>query len=111
MPDYLVAADLFFFPTRREGLPNAVAEAMASGLPVVASRLEGITTDLIDDGIEGRLINGHDPHDYAEALNQLLAEPDRMRQMGQAARARIERDYDLNHVVQRYVRVYDGLTK
>ncbi len=62
--DYLLAADLFFFPTRREGLPNAMAEAMASGLPVLASKLEGITTDLIDDGVEGRLVAGHDARVY-----------------------------------------------
>ncbi|HUF39826.1 MAG TPA: glycosyltransferase family 4 protein, partial [Anaerolineales bacterium] len=41
--EYMRIADIFFFPTRREGLPNVVAEAMASGLPVLASRLEGIT--------------------------------------------------------------------
>ena len=97
MPEYLQAADLFFFPTRREGLPNAMAEAMASGLPVVASKLDGITTDLIDEAIEGRLIAGHDPQDYARVLIELCTDPPRLQRMGEAARRRIERRIRQQH--------------
>ena len=107
--DYLHAADLFFFPTRREGLPNAMAEAMASGLPVVASQLEGITTDLVDDHVEGRLIPGHDPQDYAHALIDLCAHAGQLEQMGKAARQRIEREFDLELIVRRYAQLYDQL--
>ena len=109
--EYLQAADLFFFPTRREGLPNALAEAMACGLPTLASHLEGITTDLIRDGQEGRLIAGHDAADYAAALQELLRQPARMAEMGRAARRRIEDHFALEGVVERYAQLYRSLAE
>jgi glycosyltransferase involved in cell wall biosynthesis len=107
--DYLRVGELFFFPTRREGLPNAVAEAMACGLPVVASRLPGITTDLIEDGVEGQLVDGFDPSDYARALKRLLANPRELEAMSHAARQRIEREFGLPHVITAYARLYEHL--
>jgi glycosyltransferase involved in cell wall biosynthesis len=107
--DYLQASSLFFFPTRREGLPNAVAEAMGCGLPVLASRLEGITTDLVDDGVEGRLIVGHDVDDYAAALLELLSDSVRLEQMGIAGRRRVEAEFDLHKIAPQYVRLYEQL--
>jgi glycosyltransferase involved in cell wall biosynthesis len=109
VPEYLRAADLFYFPTRREGLPNALAESMASGLPVVASRLPGVTTDLVDDGVEGRLIDGHDPRSYAEALVELLERPAVLDRMGSLARQRMEREFNLDHVVRQYASLYEQL--
>ena len=106
---YLQAADLFFFPTRREGLPNALAEAMACGLPVLASRLEGITTDLVRDGQEGRLIAGHESADYAQALRELLGDSAPLAQMGRSARRRIEDQFALDGIVERYAVLYREL--
>lgn len=106
--DYLRASEAFVFPTRREGLPNAMAEAMACGLPVIASRLEGITTDLVNEGIEGRLVVGHNPTDYAQTLITLFQAPEQLEAMGRAARERIERDFCLKKIVLDYQRLYAG---
>lgn len=108
---YLQAADLFFFPTRREGLPNALAEAMACGLPVLASCLDGITTDLVRDGREGRLIAGHEPADYARALRELLGDSALLAQMGRSARRRIEDQFALDGIVERYAVLYRELAE
>jgi glycosyltransferase involved in cell wall biosynthesis len=107
--DYLQAADLFFFPTRREGLPNAMSEAMACGLPVVAAWLNGITTDLVDDNVEGRLVAGHDPQDYARILIELCQDPEQLERMGKAARRRIEQECDLRQIVPQYAQLYEQL--
>jgi glycosyltransferase involved in cell wall biosynthesis len=108
--EYLQAADLFFFPTRREGLPNAMAEAMASGLAVVAADLPGITSDLADDGVEGRLIRGHRADDYARVLIGLCQDPQVLRRMGRAARRRIELEFDLPRIVAQYAQLYEQLS-
>jgi glycosyltransferase involved in cell wall biosynthesis len=108
---YLQAADLFFFPTRREGLPNAMAEAMACGLPVITARLPGITTDLADDGREGRLIDSHDPHAYAQILIDLCRRPNELARMGCAARQRMIREFDLNQIAPQYAQLYSQLSQ
>jgi glycosyltransferase involved in cell wall biosynthesis len=108
--EYLQAADVFFFPTRREGLPNAMAEAMASGLPVVARHLPGITTDLADDGVEGRLLDSNDPQDYARVLVELCRQPDLLGKMGRAARQRMAREFDLNLIAPQYAQLYSQLS-
>jgi glycosyltransferase involved in cell wall biosynthesis len=108
---YLQAADLFCLPTRREGLPNAVMEAMAAGLPVVAAHLEGVTTDLVLSAQEGILIPGDDPQQYAEALLGLLADPARAQEMGSRARARIVREFGGASVAQRYATLYQALVE
>jgi glycosyltransferase involved in cell wall biosynthesis len=108
---YLQAADVFCLPSRREGLPNAVIEAMAVGLPVVAALLEGVTTDLIRSADEGVLIPGYDPGQYAEALLQLLENPEEARDMGMRGRARIEGKFDLASVVERYAELYRSLVE
>ena len=106
---YLQVAELLVFPTRREGLPNALAEAMSCGLPVLASRLEGITTDLVTDGIEGRLVDGFDAADYEAALEQLWRESHLRTEMGLAARRRIENEFALTQIVARYEDLYRGV--
>ena len=106
---YLQASDIFFFPTRREGLPNALAEAMATGLPCVASHLEGITTDLIESAEEGLLVAGESPGEYAEALDRLCESAAARDRMGHAARVRIERDFSLPSTVLQYERLYRQL--
>ena len=72
--EYLKVSDVFAFPSRREGMPNAVLEAMATGLPIVATRISGVV-DLITDGENGLLVNPEDPKDLAEKLIMVLANP------------------------------------
>jgi glycosyltransferase involved in cell wall biosynthesis len=106
---HLQISSAFCFPTRREGFGHVTAEAMAVGLPVVVSRLNGVTTDLVCTDEVGMLIAGHQSIDYADALLGLLMDPARARRMGAAARARAVSEYDLEIAVQRYARLYQRL--
>lgn len=107
--DYLKAADVFCLPTRREGFPTVIAEAMAVGLPSVVARLEGVTTDIIHSNSEGTLITDHDPRIYADALMSLLSDPVRARSMGKSAHARAVSQFSLEATGDRYAQLYRKL--
>jgi glycosyltransferase involved in cell wall biosynthesis len=85
---------------RMEGIPVALMEAMASGVPVVATRLSGVP-ELVQDGVTGLLVEPHDPEALAEALERLLADDVLAAQLARAARARVERSFGLRSEAQR----------
>lgn len=80
---------------RREGIPVVLMEAMASGLPVVASAISGIP-ELVTDEVSGLLVPPRDPGRLAEALGRLWADPEWACRLGSAGRAKIIAEYDLN---------------
>jgi glycosyltransferase involved in cell wall biosynthesis len=86
-------AALLALPTRADFVPQVILEAMAAGAPVVATRVGGIP-DLVDDGATGVLIPPDDGGALAAALDALLADPALRRRMGDAGRARVERELD-----------------
>ena len=104
--DYFRMADVFVLPSRREGLPVALMEAMSSGLPSVASRLPGATDTLIEDGVSGRLVSPGDVEAFAEAVSLVLAEPATAARMGAAARAVITRDFSAATIAARWIDNY-----
>lgn len=85
----LQAASAFVLASLEEGLALVIAQAMACGLPVVATEATGVR-ELVTDGVEGLIVAPGDSRALAEALQQLLADPDRAREMGLAARRRVE---------------------
>ncbi|MDW8363832.1 MAG: glycosyltransferase family 4 protein, partial [Myxococcales bacterium] len=91
--DWLAAADVFVAPSRAlrsgrtEGSPTAVLEAMAAGLPVVASRTGGLP-DLVRDGRDGLLVEPDDPVALARAINWLVGDVEIRKRMGRSARRR-----------------------
>ena len=103
------AADVFCLPTRREGFGIVIIEAMAAGLPVVVSRLEGVTTDIARADRDGILITGHNPDDYAEALLRLRQDKAEAKAMGRAARKRAMSEFSLERIVNRYSQLYSEL--
>ncbi|KHK01388.1 glycosyltransferase family 4 protein [Desulfovibrio sp. TomC] len=107
MPGLLGGADLFVFPSRDEGMPNAVLEAMASGLPVVATRISG-NEELVGDGETGFLVPPDDAPALAHALARLLADPGLCRRMGAAGRERVVREYSWQSVAERYAALCAG---
>ncbi|NYZ17918.1 glycosyltransferase [Azospirillum sp. RWY-5-1] len=88
LPDAYRAADLFVFPSRDEGMPNVVLEAMATGLPVAATDIAG-NRDLVVDGETGFLLPVDDVAALTAALERLAANPDLRRRMGAAGRRRV----------------------
>ena len=92
----------------REGIPVALMEAMACGLPVVASRISGIP-ELVEDGVAGYLVPPKDVDAIALALERLASDPRLRLQMGQAARRRVESEYDLCRNAQQLARRIEAL--
>jgi glycosyltransferase involved in cell wall biosynthesis len=83
-------ADLFAMPSLSEGLPVALLEAMARGLPVVVSRVGGVP-EIATDGEDVLLVEPGDPAELASRLAELVEDPERRRELGEAAIARVER--------------------
>jgi glycosyltransferase involved in cell wall biosynthesis len=90
----LAAADVFALTSRWEGLPLSVLEAMAAGLPVVASAIDGVPEAVVD-GETGYLTPPQEPQAVAEALSRLIDDPELRLRLGQAARRRAEEQFSL----------------
>ncbi|MFA5193511.1 MAG: glycosyltransferase, partial [Verrucomicrobiia bacterium] len=89
---------VFVLPSASEASPNAIIEAMAMGLPVVATRVGGIP-ELVVDGITGLLVEPHNPASLAEAIVTLLTDETRRRQMGERGRQRILSHHSIQSMV------------
>ncbi|MDZ7294412.1 MAG: glycosyltransferase family 4 protein [candidate division KSB1 bacterium] len=111
VPEYLRAADLFVLPSRAEGQPNALLEAMACGLPCVARRLDGVTDELLLNGRRGRLVDGDEAEDFARALLELAESPQTRKTLGAEARAYVERHHDIGRVADAYCALYGTLLR
>jgi len=86
----LADADVFAMPSISEGMPVALLEAMAHGLPIVASAVGGIP-EILEDGVDALLVDPGDPAGLAAALESLLLEPERRRRLAAAASASVDR--------------------
>ena len=104
---YYRLADFFVFPSSNEGLPNAVLEAMACGLPCVATRVSG-STDLIRDGETGTTFGVEDTDELAAALSRVHGEQGLA--MGAAARRFVQEGYDISRIAERYEALYQRMT-
>ena len=102
--DFYRLADIYAFPSRREGLSVAVMEAMASGLPCVVSRIRG-NTDLIEDGKGGYLCGADDAEAFAEALRKLLDDKEKRAAMGEE-NLRAIRNFDISAVDRKMRKIY-----
>jgi len=108
LPEVLLAADVFVLPSRWEGLPLVLLEAMASGLPVAATRLEGLD-ELVATTGAGVLVPPGDSEALAGAIAALLDDPDRRAACGRRAREVIEARYDFRRVSEQLGRLYAEL--
>ncbi len=108
----LPCADVFVLPSIYESFGLAALEAMASGLPVVATNTGGIP-EVVEDGVTGFLVSPRNPKALARAIREMALNPERRKSMGRAARARAERLFDIRRILPTYVahyeRVLDGL--
>jgi glycosyltransferase involved in cell wall biosynthesis len=106
--DYLQAADLFLLPSRSEGMPNALLEAMACGLPFVATRL-GCIEEMAPPEQQPYLVPVDDADALEEAIITLAHDADIRRKLGAAVRQIVEARYSLDAVADRYLELYTGL--
>lgn len=102
---YYSASDVLVHAAWWEGMPNVVLEAMAMGLPVVATAV-GDVPRLVTDGVSGRLVPPRVPAAFADALRRLLADPEGQVRMGCEGRRRAEAEFSLDRMVQRIEAVY-----
>ena len=105
--DILAASDVFVMPSDYEGMPNAMMEAMAAGLPCVSTARSGIR-DVARDGIEALYVEPGDVATLVEHLVSLIADTDRRERMGLAAKSRI-RQFDVTRFVRCFEEQLDGL--
>ena len=107
---FLAAADVFVLPSRWEGLSRALMEAMAAGIPVVATRVDGIK-DLIADGVHGLLVPSEDAESLATSILQLLDDPQMMKKMGAAAREHVLHTHSTDAMCRKHYDLMLGFLK
>lgn len=100
---YLSAVDVFVLPSRWEGMPGALVEAMALGLPVVATRVGGVP-EVITDGVDGLLVEPGDVTSMAAAIEVALNRPD----LGRAARDTVQRRFSVDGFVDAHVQAFES---
>jgi glycosyltransferase involved in cell wall biosynthesis len=106
----LADADVFCLPSLYEGLPLAVLEAMAAGLPVVATAVSGIP-EAVEDGATGLLVPPEDADALARALGELARDPERRRRMGEAGRRKLEEELAIPKIAAAYLDLWRSLTR
>jgi glycosyltransferase involved in cell wall biosynthesis len=105
-PLYYAAADLFALHSYYEGLGIVLAEASAAGLPVVTTRAGG-TVDIIQDGINGLLVEPGDVAVLSEALSSLVADPEKRQAMGQAGHQHTVENFGISAVTSAYLKIFE----
>lgn len=106
--DILRSLDIFVLPSKAEGISNTILEAMASGLPVIATRVGG-NPELVLDAETGMLVEKEDVAGLSEAMRELVTNQGERRQLGEAAYQRILSEFSIDSMVARYQQVYDRL--
>ncbi|HNB35752.1 MAG TPA: glycosyltransferase [Anaerolineales bacterium] len=106
IPEILAAADVFVLPSRWEGLPMALLEGMMAGLPVIATRVEGVD-EVVRPGEHGLLVPLESPRELAQAILQLSRSPQDRQRMGAAARERVLSSYTTDRMCAAYLQVIE----
>ncbi len=105
---HLSAADIFVLPSRSEGFSNAIVEAMAASLPVVATKVGG-NAEAVKDGVSGFLIPSDDAAALSTAIIRLLSDPSQARAMGLAGKAIAEENFTIEAMMKRITDAYRNL--
>ena len=106
--ELMQAMDIFVLPSLSEGIPMALLEAMAASRAVVASRVGGIP-EIVEDGVEGILVEPMDVNRLVESCVRLIESPETAMRMGEQARKRVERDFSAVGMADQVVALYRGL--
>lgn len=110
IPAFLSLLDVFLFTSAWEGFPNAILEAMASGVPVVSSDAGGIE-EIIENGVHGVVISSREAQPYAAAVLKLLNEPEHAKQLAVTGKERVSREFRVEKMIAEYDKVYQKLAR
>ena len=99
---HLAAADVFILSSRSEGLPIALLEAMSAGLPCIATQVEGVD-EVLTEGKHGLTVPVENPEALAQAILQLLRDPEARKRMGAAARVHVSKQYTVDRMCGQYL--------
>ena len=110
VPAIVAACDLVVLPSRWEGMPNAILEAMAAGRPVVATGTEGVS-ELLGDSTSQQIVNANDLQPMPLAIAEILGNANLASDLGQKNQARAAEEFDLKSMVQRYQALYESLVQ
>ncbi len=105
VPDLLAAADIFVLPSRAEGLPMSILEAMSHRLPVACTPVGG-NPELVFDGEHGRLVPVDDPQALADALAPMVSDPELRQRQGEAGYRRVTNDFSFERTSLLYENIY-----
>jgi glycosyltransferase involved in cell wall biosynthesis len=108
--DVMRGLDCFVLPSLAEGISNTLLEAMASSLPVIATRVGG-NAELMEEGLTGRLVPRADPEALATEILHYFDDPQLARRHGGAGRSLVEKRFSLDLMVRRYDELYSGLLR
>jgi sugar transferase (PEP-CTERM/EpsH1 system associated) len=108
IPEILRTMDIFVLPSLAEGISNTILEAMASGLPVVATRTGG-NPELVREGYNGFLVPVSDPHALAVTLHGMIDDMPLSRRMGETGREIVLQRFSWERTVENYLSIYDEL--
>jgi len=110
IPALLSCFNIYVLPSIKEGLPNALLEAMSSGKPVVATRVGGVP-EIIEHGVNGLLVPRGDPGRLAEAIKQLIDDPRKAEKLGLAARRSVVNDHSIKATARTWQALYLSFLK
>lgn len=103
--DFLRTSDVYVLPSLQEGMPNSLLEAMACGLPVIASRIGGVV-DVVEDGKSGILFEAGDVSGLASAMVRLLNDSELRLKLGTEARRRVVENFSIDRIADEYIKLY-----
>jgi glycosyltransferase involved in cell wall biosynthesis len=106
--EFYHAADMFIFPSIREGFPNVLLEAMSCGLPCIATKIGGVT-DIMQNDHQGLMVPPAASHELAQAITYSAAHPDARKKWSENAVRTIHPRFELSHTVSEYVSLYSEL--
>ena len=108
LPAYYSLLDVFVHPSLRDGMPNAVLEAMACGVPVIATPVGGML-DVLEDGVNGKIIPRNNADALVKAIEELMQNSEQVSRMAQLARSKIETEFTLKRELNTNLRIYQTL--
>jgi glycosyltransferase involved in cell wall biosynthesis len=106
VPEILAECDVFALSSVAEGIPLTLLEAMAAGLPIVATRVGGVD-EVVVDGVTGTLVEPSNPVALAQALRGYVEDESLRRRHGEAGRERVEQHFSLHAMLAGYTSLYD----